>query len=544
MSLHFGIGLEWRLLILIRRTSGDWFEILSLTTPISQSLESSPSLGFSYFQAIFDDPSSLDQPSFTIPIDCPQWPPVTGTEIDNLISQLCSGKAPGQDLLPAELYQSFPLWWRPILAALFTKINETGYIPHSWKMSIVVPIFKKRDPTKPSNFRPISLLDVVAKLYGRFLLNKLLDWDKEQAIISDAQAGFREGASTLHQLFILHHLITHVHMNPQCSLYLAFIDFSAAFDSINRRLLWSKLEKAGINKRLLWLLQSLHQDTVLRIRLGHNGLLSQKNLMRRGVKQGCILAPFLFNFFINDIVPAMSSPSFFPPSIKDRKVPVLLYADDLLLLSQNRLGFKRMLSQFQTYCATQCLHINYSKTKIMICGKYSKVKSIWHLNGHTIEQVHTFKYLGIYINNKLSWAQQLAHIKLVALKALGLLKKFFYSKGGQLMRPMSKLYISKILPKIMYGCEIWGPSLRSALEPIQNTFFKQILGLPKGTPAAHMRIELKSPSLMARADLAFLRLWKKFSEANPSSLAKLCWEVQLEKGGWAKNFMPWAFSIF
>ncbi|XP_061481609.1 uncharacterized protein LOC133383943 isoform X1 [Rhineura floridana] len=238
----------------------------------------------------------------------------------------------------------------------------------------------------------------------------------------------------------------------------------------------------------------------------------------------------------------MASPAFFPPSVKERKILVLLYADDLVLLSLNRIGLKRMLHSLLEFSDAHLLQINYSKSKIMVCGKNSRTKHTWHLNGHHLEQVNTFKYLGIHINNNLSWSHHLAYIKLLAIKTLGQLKKFFYSRGGQLVRPFFNLYVVKFLPMILYGSEIWGPVLHPALEKIQNNIFKQILALPKCTPATHIRAELNLPTLKARIDLSYLRYWQKLTTNKSRSLVKLCWEEQLQNGGWATHFTTIATS--
>ncbi|XP_061447038.1 uncharacterized protein LOC133367169 [Rhineura floridana] len=287
--------------------------------------------------------------------------------------------------------------------------------------------------------------------------------------------------------------------------------------------------------RLLHQIQSLHQGNRLRVRLGPNGALSHEIPVGRIVKQGCILAPFLFNFFINDLISIMASPNFSPPAVGNRKIASLLYADDLVLLSQNRIGLKRMLSRLEEYCETHHLLVNYTKTKIMVCGRYSRTKSIWFLNGHQLEQVSTFKYLGICINNNLSWSSQLEMIKLMTLRSNGQLKKFFYSRGGQLLGPMLKIYTAKLLPKILYGVELWGHSVKNKLEVLQNQFMKQILGLSKGTPAAHLRAELGLLSLAARIDLAFLRYWKRSRSLDDSSLIKLCWNDPQGVNDWGEK---------
>ena len=154
---------------------------------------------FEHFSKVFevDSPITSDLQLLNISFDIlglPSWPPVTEAEIRGLISSLPSGKAPGEDLIPLDLFKAFSDWWAPVLAKVFTQINKLGKMPSGWKSSIIVPIFKKGDRTGPQNYRPISLLDVSPKLYSKFLLQKLEDWINENKVIHPQQAGFRRTA--------------------------------------------------------------------------------------------------------------------------------------------------------------------------------------------------------------------------------------------------------------------------------------------------------------------------------------------------------------
>ncbi|XP_061466038.1 EF-hand calcium-binding domain-containing protein 4A isoform X3 [Rhineura floridana] len=122
-----------------------------------------------YSSAPFSHPVCLDLDIKNLP----QWPPVSSDEIRSLIDSLKNGKSPGEDRLPPEIFKNFSDWWAPILAHLFSRINESGIIPDGWRRNIIVPIYKRSDPFNPSNYRPISLLNVALKLYSKFLLLKL-----------------------------------------------------------------------------------------------------------------------------------------------------------------------------------------------------------------------------------------------------------------------------------------------------------------------------------------------------------------------------------
>lgn len=106
------------------------------------------------------------------PGDLPPWPPVTALEIHSLINQLKTGKAPGEDLIQAELIKHNPVWWAPVLASLFTYIDRIAQIPKDLRSAIVVPIFKKGNKSDPSNYRRVSLLSITSKMYARHLLGQ------------------------------------------------------------------------------------------------------------------------------------------------------------------------------------------------------------------------------------------------------------------------------------------------------------------------------------------------------------------------------------
>ena len=135
---------------------------------------------YEYYLNIFheDRVSACSFPEISL-ADTPEWPPVMPDEVRACIDQLKPRKAPGPDAIPPELLKTFPEWWASLLAALFTVINKTGLMPDSWTNAILVPVFKKGDRLLPSNYRPISLLSIVGKLYARLLSNKLILWMSE-----------------------------------------------------------------------------------------------------------------------------------------------------------------------------------------------------------------------------------------------------------------------------------------------------------------------------------------------------------------------------
>lgn len=232
-----------------------------------------------------------------IPHDLPLWPPVTKEEILELILSLKAGKAPGPDGIANDLLINNANWWAAPLANLFTLVDQFGVIPSDWLTSILVPLFKKGDPSVPNNYCPISLLSSIGKLYSKHLLTHLVNWAKENNLPGTEQIGFRPGSTTLDHALTLAFLVKKYSIHFHGHLYVAFIDLRAAFDSVNRQLLWKKLVDWGMPPCLLFLLRKLHSANFCQVRYDHHGSLTDNIPVNKGVRQGCILAPFLFNLF-------------------------------------------------------------------------------------------------------------------------------------------------------------------------------------------------------------------------------------------------------
>uniref|UniRef100_A0A670KKD3 Reverse transcriptase domain-containing protein n=1 Tax=Podarcis muralis TaxID=64176 RepID=A0A670KKD3_PODMU len=415
----------------------------------------------SHFAQLYSAPDSDVNVVTTLPASAlPTWEPVSPERCTQLISMLSGDKSPGEDMIPPEVFLSNQSWWAPILASLFTTINATLKIPPNWKQSIVIPIHKKGDPQDPRNYRPISLLDISYKVYSRFLLEKLIEWAEETKLFHPEQAGFRKGHSTSGQCLVLLTLIDKYLNRFNCKLHAAFVDLTSAFDSIPRDRLWQKLSYTSIDKRLLLLLMEIHNDISARVKFGPLGALSDSFPLNKGVKQGCLLAPFLFNFYINDIVTTMKALNQSAPSLQQLKIPILLYPDDMVILSLTKLGLNNTLRGLMTYCDTNSLKINFAKTKILTFGTKTR-KSPWNFEGHSIEYCSAFKYLGIIFQHGLSWSAHLNTTILAARRTIKALEKFYYAKGGQLVPPIRKAFISKVLPMLLYGVEIWGWNLKT-----------------------------------------------------------------------------------
>ena len=188
-----------------------------------------------------------------------------------------------------------------ILHRLFSICFSTGFIPDNWNYSIISPIPKSStgDIRKPLNYRGISLAPACYKVYCGVLNMSLRTWVTENNILHDEQNGFRTSRSPLDHLSTVTSIIETRKPMKKDTL-VSFIDFSKAYDSIPRNILWSKLKEMGICGRLYNALMFLYKTVKSCVHL--NGLSTDFFDVKCGLKQGCLLSPLLFNLYINDLV--------------------------------------------------------------------------------------------------------------------------------------------------------------------------------------------------------------------------------------------------
>ena len=172
---------------------------------------------------------------------------------------------------------------------LFNKIFETGIFPDTWGDGFIVPLHKKGNVENVENYRGITLLSVVDKLFISILNTRLNEWAEKNHIYVEAQSGFRKGMSTVDNIFVLHSLITRC-VNEKKKLYSAFIDFKKAFDFVVKDVLWFKLVKSGVRGKILDIIQSMYKNIKSRVKFEND--LSDEFSSYIGVRQGEYLSPF------------------------------------------------------------------------------------------------------------------------------------------------------------------------------------------------------------------------------------------------------------
>ena len=167
---------------------------------------------------------------------------ITHEEICNSIKNLKKGKSAGPDGLVAEMFICLQHMIVPYLSKLFNDIFHTGIYPDLWTKSVIVPIHKKRSTNLADNYRGISLGSVFSKIFTSILNKRLTSFTNINKIVTEEQAGFRRDYSTVDNGFVLKSVV-HKHLNRNKKVYVAFVDFRKAFDTVNRLVLWNILRK-------------------------------------------------------------------------------------------------------------------------------------------------------------------------------------------------------------------------------------------------------------------------------------------------------------
>ena len=282
------------------------------------------------------------------------------TELLTAIKQLRNGVGSGPDLLLNEFFKNGSETLIHYLHILFNKLFQMGSFPEKWSKGIIIPIFKKGDVNVVSNYRGITLLSTLGKLFTRILNNSLNKGAEEYEVYIEAQAGFRKHMGTIDNIFVLNGLITHC-INSSEYLYCCFVDFTKAFDYVQRDILWYKLIKIGVRGHMLDIIKSMYNTVKSRVK--NNNTLSEAFSCNIGVRQEECLSPFLFAMYVNDLKQELGNNGVNGIDIGMVKLLLLLYTDDNVLFGKTSDELQKFL---EAYCDRWKLMVTITKTMVVI----------------------------------------------------------------------------------------------------------------------------------------------------------------------------------
>ena len=455
--------------------------------------------------------------------------PFTCDEIERCIKKLKNSKAPGGDEILNEYLKITKDCMLPIYASLFNLILDTGHIPDQWLEGKIQPIYKnKGDSLDPNNYRPITLLSCLGKLFTATLNERLSNFLEENDLLRENQAGFRKHYSTVDHIFSLYSLIE-ILKNEKKKLFCCFVDFSKAFDSVWRFGLWRKLLNTSVNGKFLKVLQNMYAEVKSYVTLkGENSPFFVSN---RGVRQGDNLSPVLFCIFLNDLEDHLRAEENEGISFEHHngttldliKLFVLLYADDTVILGETAEDLQKSIDSFLKYCALWKLKVNESKTKVVIFGARKTDSCSFHLRNTPLEVVDNYRYLGTYFSKTRSFLKARKYIAEQAKKAMHLLqvriKNLFLPVDLQL-----KLFDQTILPILTYSCEVLGFENCGLFESIHTQFLRSVIHARKSTPLYMLYGELGRYPIEFTIKCRMVNYWTKLISGKQHKLASLLYQ--------------------
>ena len=296
--------------------------------------------------------------------------PIMYEEIVSGINSLKSGKAAGFDGIKPEFYQINNSTLICIIHKIICQIFNSGVYPINWSKSMIIPLHKKGDASDVKNYRGISLINIMSKIFSHILQSRLKAWCESNDLIPEEQAGFRKDYSTIDNIFNLNAVVQKYITKSKGRFYTLFVDFRVAFDSINRDKLWNVLQKDGCHGRMLNIIKSMYRNVMICIRVQQNDMTNCNNYDHNeikpsgfcitecfqsmcGVKQGCILSPLLFNLYIAELNEHFNKTPIRHVTLltNDTSTSMLYYADDLAIFADTVFEMQKKIDLLEDFCA-------------------------------------------------------------------------------------------------------------------------------------------------------------------------------------------------
>ena len=440
-------------------------------------------------------------------------------ETEKAIRKLKNWKACGPDGIPAEALK-LALEETPEGQHILLHIHELVLaawrreeVPQKWKDAIITVLFKKKDRNNCGNYRGISLVAHAGKAFLYIVTTRLNAYVESLGILPEEQCGFRPARSTTDMIFVAR-MLQEFGREKNTPIFMCFIDLMKAYDTINRRMLWRILARFGVPAKLIAVIRAFHDNMRACVRLD-DGVESFWFLVMEGLRQGCVLAPLLFNIFfaavlmiaakkieadelaqkgVINIISRLDVNPLKATASKARKAKTkrtmralwsMLYADDAGVASLQQDSLSRMMTIIVETCTKFGLSVSEPKTKTL-CFRTSNDadEGIVHemrieAAGQKYEQQDKFVYLGSLqtqdhdISPELSKRSSNSWFKMKRYS-----KSIFDAKKGIQLGIKTRMYKAEVLPTLLYGCETWtlgGPDM-TLLQRIHHRQLLRLIG--------------------------------------------------------------------
>lgn len=377
-------------------------------------------------------------------------PEIMESEVRAAIEQSKEGKAAGPDNIQTEFLKLLDENGLKKITKLFNNIYKSGKIPQEWLVSEFIALPKKQGAKRCEEYRTISLMSHLLKTFLKVIHKRI--YNRCENLISRNQFGFVNAMGTREALFAVQVLVQRCR-DVNLDVYCCLIDYAKAFDRVQHGKMMEILKKTGIDTNDLNIISSLYWGQSATIRV--DGETTEAVKIMRGVRQGCVLSPLLFNIYSEQIFKeALDDEEEEGISINGKKLSNIRYADDTIVFADSPQALQQLINKIARVSKEYGLDINIQKTKIMVISK-NKIDNIQlSINNQPIERVPHITYLGTRINENWDATQEIKSRIAKATAAYNKMSKLFRSHDLTLETKMRLLrcYIFSIL---LYGTESW-----------------------------------------------------------------------------------------
>ena len=380
--------------------------------------------------------------------------PVTECEIDEIIVNMKVVKS-DINVIPVNIFKTLRHIFIPPLIKLVNLSFETGIFPDSLKIARVTPIHKQGNNSDPSNFRPISSLPYLSKIFEKCVKDRLISFFDRFSLFCPTQFGFRRGMSTCDAMV---HLTEQIYnsLDNRSHTFAILIDFKKAFDTVNHGILLKKLQSYGIRGTQLEWFRSYLLDRKCYVEI--QNVKSSVRSIDIGVPQGSILGPILFLLYINKF------------SKLSNQFDTTLFADDTTVLISNH-DFNSLVSnsnfvlgKINDWTINNRLTLNVSKTvALYFSNRGSNGDQNIVLGGESVSVVNNCKFLGVFLDNRLNFVSHIQYIYNKISKHSGILYRI---KNNLTLEAKLSYYYAFIYPYLSYNVCVWGSTYSTHLQPL------------------------------------------------------------------------------
>ena len=390
---------------------------------------------------------------------------ITLSEYRAAKKRMHTGKAVGIDGIPFEMIRGKMIngelvsEFDDMMLYMFNLILTSGKYPDAWRLAVLVPLLKgvALDASLPTNYRGITLLSSLSKLFANILEKRLSIFQWETGTISKVQFGFTRDRRTLDPVFILDTLIDQARASKS-QLYVAFVDFQKAYDFVFLDALFYKMVKSNMIGLVYKIIHSMYESVSAVVRQGID--VSDVIHQHIGLRQGCVLSPCLFSLFISDFPTFVQEQGCLGVKIHDEYVHALFYADDGALLATSADELQKMIDALCLYCAKWRIFVNCGKTKVVVfnhtpSNTWKCECPVFKYNGEPLEVVDEFKYLGVYFHARTKETCCVAHRLSQARRLVAA-----WMRRCQIWCFKPDVVINQfktcVMPALEYGVGVWG----------------------------------------------------------------------------------------